>query len=117
MHRLWLRLGATSSVVALLALYVLVLAVGVFLDSPTGAVVLYVAFIAYCFARPHHGLEVFLYVGAPGACGTMLHDLLGISPLWGLLILLVVLPPLREIDRGPVTRHETDGRSPSPQPS
>jgi hypothetical protein len=102
MHGMWLRLGSVPSLVALLTLYVVALPVALLVHEPadtTIGVVLLVVFIVYCFARPRHRRDVFFIAAAPGAGGTILHGVLGISRLWGLLLLLVVVPALRDIDR------------------
>lgn len=114
---MWLRLGAIPSVVAVVTFFVMASLVALVLDEPAATaieVALLVAFIVYCFARPHHGRDVFFVAAAPSAGGTILHDVFGISRLWGLFIFLVVLPALRDIDRG---SDEADGASPSPQAS
>jgi hypothetical protein len=56
-------------------------------------------FVVYCAARPADRLNVFLNAGAPGGGGAILHALLGISRLWGLAFIPVVLLTLREVDR------------------
>jgi hypothetical protein len=56
-------------------------------------------FVLYCAARPSKRLEVFFNACAPGAVGALLHDIAGVSPLWGLAAIPVVLVNLREIDR------------------
>ena len=103
---MWLRLGRVPALLAFLALYGVAIPVALLLDDPVDAsvgVVLFAVFIVYCVARPDRGLDVFLYAASPGAGGTLLHDVFGISRLWGLLLLLVVLPALRDIDREPAT--------------
>lgn len=73
MLSVWLGFGRVPSLVVLFTFYFAGIIGGRLLDDPRGGivgVVLFAVLIAYCFARSHHGLDVFLYVGAPGAGGT-----------------------------------------------
>jgi hypothetical protein len=89
-------------VLAFVVLYIVGGAAGLFLDHDAGAsvaVALFAVFILYCAARPADRLNVLLNAGAPGGVGTILHDLIGISRLWGLALVPFVLVTLHEIDR------------------
>jgi hypothetical protein len=63
------------------------------------AVVMLVALIVHCALRRTQRLNVFFYAAAPGAAGTLLHDVTGASQRWGLLLIPFVLIGLAEIDR------------------
>jgi hypothetical protein len=92
------RLGHIPALIAFVAFYALgALTVVVFDDDVAAAVGvgLFLAYGLYGLARPHHRLDAFLYAGA---MGSIVHDLLGISRLWGLIFVPLVLVELRDID-------------------
>jgi hypothetical protein len=103
---LWNGFGRVPSLVAFVVFYGLAFPIGLLLDDPVGGTlgfVLFVLFIVYCVARPDNRLDVFLYAAAPGATGSLLHDLFGISRLWGLAAVPITIGALRDIDRGDET--------------
>jgi hypothetical protein len=120
MQRAWHRLGRLPSVVATLALYGLLVPVGLLLPNPVDqaiAVGLLGVFTLYCTARPHHRVDVFLYAFAPSAGGELLHDIFDISRHWGLLAVALVLVWLREIDRDGDAPDKPDDVPASPEPA
>ena len=71
-------------------------------------VVMLLLLIAYCCLRGSRRLEVFGCAAAPGAVGTHLHDLTGLTPRWGLVLMPFVFAQLVAIDRA--DRHTGHGR-------
>jgi hypothetical protein len=101
-RRAWKRLGATSAVVAVLTLFGLWLVIGLTLDTQaaeTIGVICLAVFVAYCVARPHSGVDVFLIAGIPGGTASMLHDWVH-TPRWlGLVLVPLALLLARHEDR------------------
>jgi hypothetical protein len=117
MRDAWHRLGEVSAVTAFVALFSLGgTAIVVFSDAVGATIViaLLIAYVAYCAARPHHRLGVLLYAGAPGAAGTIAHDLVGTSRLWGLLMVPIVVSALQDIDKSKDRRASARSDRPSP---
>ncbi|RKQ84867.1 hypothetical protein C8N24_6497 [Solirubrobacter pauli] len=55
--------------------------------------------LAYCCLRRSRRVEVFLCAAAPGGFGTLLHDVTGASPKWGLVLVPIMFGQLVAIDR------------------
>jgi hypothetical protein len=61
-------------------------------------VVMLVLLVVYCCLRRGRRVEVFLCAAAPGGFGTLLHDMTGVSPRWGLVLVPFVVAQLVGID-------------------
>jgi hypothetical protein len=70
-------------------------------------VVMLVLLLVYCCLRRSRRIEVFLCAAAPGGFGTLLHDITGVSPRWGLVLVPFVLAQLVGIDRAERREHQT----------
>lgn len=79
------RLGRLPAVPVALGFWLAVVTIGALLTRPTESFVglpVVVVFIAYCFARPAGGWDVFLMTIAPSAIGEIAHDLTGVPDAW-----------------------------------
>ena len=85
--------------VAIALFYLVLFAASRLVPGDTVGVVMLALLIAYCCLRRSRRVEVFLLTAAPGGFGTLLHDLTGVSPRWGLALLPIVFAQLVAIDR------------------
>jgi hypothetical protein len=93
------------------ALFYLVLVASALLMQEDNAEIAAVAMLAllavYCCLRRGRRLEVLLCAIAPGGFGTLLHDVTGVSPAWGLALIPLLFAQLVSIDREDRREHQT----------
>jgi hypothetical protein len=101
------RVPATAAV----ALFYLVLVVSALLLQEDASEIVAVAMLALlavcCCLRRGRRLEVLLCAMAPGGFGTLLHDVTGVSPAWGMALIPLLFAQLVSIDREDRREHQT----------
>ena len=98
----WRRFGDIPASFAVAVLFAALLLGAATLDrseTQSLSIGLAVILVLYCVARPYARTDVFFSASSVGASGTLLHDLFGISSLYGLVLLPIVLLHLIAVDR------------------